>query len=202
MKDILLIGSGSHIYSCIDVIECQKKSKIKRFIDRKKKKLTNYTYNYLGKDKDLVKIRKNIKNAHISVGQIKNLNLRSKLYLKAKRLKYYFPKIISPNAYISKKANVGEGTIIMHGVIINANAVIGKNCIINTGAIIEHDVKIGNHCHISTGAKINGGVKIENNSFVGSGTVVKQEVKISSGCFINANLFIDRDLKKNVTKIK
>ena len=136
----------------------------------------------------------------ISLLDNKNLNLRSKLYLKAKRLKYYFPNYL-PNAYISKSKCRGRH-IIMHGVIINANAVIGKNCIINTGAIIEHDVKIGNHCHISTGAKINGGVKIENNSFVGSGTVVKQEVKISSGCFINANLFIDRDLKKNVTKIK
>ena len=36
------------------------------------------------------------------------------------------PVIISPNAYVSKFSKIEEGTIIMHGAVINSNANIGK----------------------------------------------------------------------------
>ena len=41
------------------------------------------------------------------------------------------PVIVSPNAYVSKRAQIGNGTIIYHDAIVNTNAKIGKNCIIN-----------------------------------------------------------------------
>ena len=45
----------------------------------------------------------------------------------------------------SKHCTIGEGTIIMHDVIINAKASVGFNCIINNKALIEHDAKIAHN---------------------------------------------------------
>ena len=112
-------------------------------------------------------------------------------------LNFFFPVVVSPLAYLSKSAIVGDGTIIMHKAIVNAKAKIGKNCIINTGAIIEHDVVIGDNCHISTGSIVNGGAQIGNNTFIGSGSVIKQNIKLGSGSLINAKKFIDKDLKNS-----
>jgi len=196
MKKIILIGGGGHCRSCIDVIEKEKKFKVLGIVDNKKNILIK-KYKLIGSDKDLDKISKKIKNAIITIGHIKNSDLRERLYKKLIKLKFNLPLVISPLAYVSKNALVGAGTIIMHRALININAKIGKNCIINTGAIIEHDVVIGDNCHISTGSIINGGVTIEKNSFIGSNAVVKQNIKIGKNSFVNANLFIKKKLHKN-----
>ena len=196
MKKIILIGGGGHCRSCIDVIEKEKKFKVLGIVDNKKNILIK-KYKLIGSDKDLDKISKKIKNAIITIGHIKNSDLRERLYKKLIKLKFNLPLVISPLAYVSKNALVGAGTIIMHRALININAKIGKNCIINTGAIIEHDVVIGDNCHISTGSIINGGVTIEKNSFIGSNAVVKQNIKIGKNSFVNANEFIKKNLHKN-----
>jgi sugar O-acyltransferase (sialic acid O-acetyltransferase NeuD family) len=197
MKKILLIGGGRHLNSCVDVIREQKKYSIIGYLDKNLKKNRRDEIKNLGNDNQLVILRKKIKHAHVTIGQIINLKIREKVFNKLKKLKFDLPIILSPFSVISKSSTIGEGTIIMHGAIINANAKIGKNCIINTGAIIEHDATIGNHCHISTGAIINGGAIIGNNSFIGSGSIIKQEIKVGSKCFINSNLFINNNLKTN-----
>ena len=183
--------------SCIDVLLTQKKFSIAGYLDKKNRGKFNENIKWLGDDNSLKNLKKKIENIHISVGHIKNSSIREKIYKKLKKKKFIFPKILSPFSYISKNSIIDEGTVVMHGVVINAKAKIGKNCIINTGSIIEHDAIIGDNCHISTGTIINGGVKIGNNTFVGSGTVVRQEIIIGSKSFINANLFINKNLKKN-----
>ena len=42
MKKIILIGSGGHAKSCVDVIEMEKKFKIVGFVDKNSKKLLGY----------------------------------------------------------------------------------------------------------------------------------------------------------------
>ncbi len=194
-KKIILIGAGGHCNSCIDVIEQENRYKIVGLIDKKKK--SNSKYKIIGTDKDLKKIKKNCNNILVSIGQIKNFFAREKIYKFGKKNNFNFPIIISPNAFVSKEAKLGEGTIIMHGAIVNKNAKIGRNCIINTGSIVEHDVHIGDNCHISTGAIVNGGVTIGQNSFIGSGSVIKQSLKIGNQCFINAKKFLQKSLKNN-----
>src|SRR5690606_32925171 len=99
-------------------------------------------------------------------------------YESLKEIGYKLPVITSPLAYVSRHAQIGEGTLIMHHALVNANANIGKNCIINSKALIEHDAQVGDHCHISTASVINGGVVVENNTFVGSNSTSKQEANL------------------------
>ena len=196
MKKIILIGAGGHCVSCADVIELQRKFKIVGLIDNKKK---NFLLNYkiIGNDKELKKFSRKIQYALITTGCIKNSKIRENLFKKISNYGFKFPVIISPLSYVSKHASIGEGTIVMHGSVINAGAKIGKNCIINSKSLIEHDVVIEDYCHISTRSTVNGGVIIKKNSFVGSCSVIKQNLKIGKNCFINANLFLQKNLKDN-----
>ena len=116
----------------------------------KKEKIASTVFGYpvLGTDKELKKISKKIKHAFISVGQIKTSTIRINLYEKVVEAGFKLPVIISPHAYVSRRAKIGEGTIIMHGAVVDANAIIGKNCIINTSCIVEHDVIFADHCHV------------------------------------------------------
>ena len=197
MKKIILVGAGGHAKSCIDIIEKISHFKIIGLIDKKfkKKRINNYP---LVKFKKVKKKNKNISYLLICIGQIVNSNLRKKLFKEGISKGYKFTKIISPNSYVSPKAKIGNGTIVMHGAIVNAGAVIGKNCIINSKSLIEHDVTVGDHCHISTGAILNGGVSLKDDSFVGSGSIIKEGVKIGKKTIIPGNVFVNKNLKGNL----
>ena len=184
-KEILLVGGGGHCKSVIDVIELEDKYKIAGIID--KKELVGQEilgYKIIGCDDDLEELFKRYKYALVTVGQIESSSLRVTLFNLLKKIGYMLPIIISPLAYVSKYANIAEGTVVLHNALINADARVGKNCIINTKALIEHDVMIEDNCHISTAAVINGGVLVKENSFFGSSATSKEYIEVNG--FIKA----------------
>lgn len=184
-EEILLIGGGGHCKSLIDVIELEDRYSIAGIIDKKELLGSDVLgYKVIGCDEDLVSLRTQYKNAVITVGQIYSNSVRVKLLHLLQALDFHLPKIISPLAYVSKYAQIDEGSVIMHQALINASAKIGKNCIINTKALIEHDAVIEDNCHISTGAIVNGGSIIKANSFYGSNATSKEYIEVNQ--FIKA----------------
>ena len=198
MNEIILIGAGGHACACIDVIENMQQYEIAGLVDKSiKSNVELLGYPILGRDDDLARLRKTFSYALITIGQIKNAARRLSLYKLLVSLGYTLPNIISPFAYVSRHAQVGNGTIIMPGAIVNANAHIGLNCIINSAALVEHDAVIGDHCHIATGAIINGEVKVGAESFVGSGTVTHQCISIGENCVIGAGAVLHKNVAAN-----
>jgi len=186
--DIILIGGGGHCKACIDVIEMQNLYNIAGIIDiAEKVGQTILGYPVIGCDENIEDIAKQYNNYLITIGQIKSFMKRYKLFDQIKKVNGVFPVIISPLAHVSKHASIQEGSIIMHGTIVNANANIGSNCIINNNALIEHDVTIENHCHVSTGAIINGNSVVKAGSFIGSNATVIESMIIEENSFIKAN---------------
>lgn len=193
---IILVGAGGHARSCIDVIEEIGYYKIAGLIGVQKEVGDRFMgYKILGTDADLPTLSKIYKHAIITVGQIKTPDVRKKLFTKVNTNGFDLPSIVSPLSHVARHADLGRGTFVMHGVIINANAKIGDNCIINTNALIEHDAKIDAHCHISTGAIINGGSSVGRGSFIGSGSVIKQGIKVGSNCIVGMGVSVRHNLK-------
>jgi sugar O-acyltransferase (sialic acid O-acetyltransferase NeuD family) len=191
VKEILLIGGGGHCKSVIDVIEQEGQFQIVGIIDKTELFGTNVLgYPVIGNDLDLKNLAKKYAYALITIGQIKSPNQRIKLFDLAKKAGFIIPSILSPRAYISKHAFIGDGTVVMHDALINAKATIGNNCIINSKALIEHDSVILEHCHISTNATINGGVVVESGCFIGSGVITKESITIGKNSFIKAGSLV------------
>jgi len=57
----------------------------------------------------------------------------------AEKVKHCFATLIHPTAYIAKDVEVGEGTIVLAGAVIQTGAKIGKHAIINSNVTIDHD---------------------------------------------------------------
>ena len=186
MKEkIILIGGGGHCNACIDVIELSGHFHIKGIVDVPDKlhqKLLGYEI--IATDDNLPQLVNENENFLVTLGQIKSPEKRIKIFQILKDLKAKLPIIISPLSYVSRHAQIDEGTIVMHHALVNAGAHIGKNCIINSKALIEHDAVIANHCHIATGAIINGGVTVGSGTFFGSKSVSKEYVEIGKNVVI------------------
>lgn len=199
---IVLIGGGGHCKSCIDVIECAAKYAIAGIVDIKKKlRHSVLGYKIFDTDNYLPDLVKEFQYFFITLGQIKSPEKRISLFNTLKDSGVKLPLIISPFAYVSKHAEIGDGTIIMHQALVNAGAKIGSNCIINTKALIEHDAIIGDHCHISTGAIINGGVKVGTRTFFGSNSMTREYIEIGSDCIIGGKVSVMQSVSsKNILK--
>jgi len=198
MNDIILIGAGGHARACIEVIESGGQYKIAGLVEKDERiDEKKIGYPIIGVDEDLETLRQKYTYALVTVGQIKSPKTRIKIYKTLKKLEYQLPVVISSSAYLSKYTEIYEGTIIMHGVLLNAGVEIGANCIINNKALVEHDVKIGNHCHIATGAILNGEIQVGEGTFIGSGVITKQSIKIGENCVVGAGCVIKKNLYDN-----
>ena len=195
MIPLLLIGGGGHCNSCIDVIETEGRYRVFGVVQPSgEKSLSVMGYPVVGSDDDLPAWLAQTAKALITVGQIRSPETRMRLYEKLKTLGAELPVVRSPHAVQSKHASLGEGTVLMHGCVVNANAKIGVNCILNSQALIEHDVIIGDHCHISTSARVNGEVQIGNGCFIGSGAVLREGIRIGAYAIIGAGQVVLSDV--------
>jgi sugar O-acyltransferase (sialic acid O-acetyltransferase NeuD family) len=104
------------------------------------------------------------------------------------------PVLTHPNAVIGEQVELGAGTVVMAGAVVNCCTKIGKGCIINTGSTIDHDNNIEGFAHISPGAHLAGTVKVGQGSWLGIGSVVSNNVNITSGCIIGAGSVVVRDI--------
>ena len=193
-ENIILIGAGGHALSCIDVIEQENKYNIRGLVglkDEVGKKISGY--DVIATQDELVNLSKDFRYAFIAIGQIKSVKLRIDLYESVLNIGFEIPSIISPQSFISRTVQIGEGTIIMNGVILNSGVRIGNNCIINSKALIEHGTQVADHCHISTGAILNGDCVVESKSFVGSGAVVKHGITIKTSSFVNMGQIVTKN---------
>ena len=194
-RPLILIGGGGHCKSVIEVAESAG-YEIKGILDMPDEvgKEVLPGHKVIGTD-DEVPLYVEECEFVISVGFIKNPALRIKLYNKVKTAGGRLATIIASTAYVSKYAELGEGTVIMHHAFVNAGAKIGDNCIINTFVNIEHDAVVGNQCHISTGTMVNGECKIGENCFIGSQSVCANCIEIASDIIVGAGSVVRKSIR-------
>lgn len=125
----------------------------------------------------------------LSVGN--NLT-RKKLSARFPDLNY--PALIHSATSVSRRASLGEGTVIMSGVSVNADVRIGRHCILNTNSSVDHDCIIGDFAHISPNAALAGDVKVGEGAHIGIGASVIQGISIGKWAVIGAGAVIIRDV--------
>lgn len=131
----------------------------------------------------------------ISIG---NNQIRKKI---AQNLDVNFITLIHPHSNISKRASIGEGTVVMGGVSVNSSSKIGKHVILNTNCSVDHDCVIEDFVHISPNVGLAGNVIVREGSHVGIGASIIQGIKIGKWCTIGAGSVIIKDVPDYATVV-
>ncbi len=193
-ETILLLGAGGHARACIDVIEQEGRFQVAGLVGLPEEVGREVLgYPVLGSDDDLPALLGQYSAGIVVIGQIKTPVPRMTQFAHLRAYGLCVPVMVSPRAYVSRHASVGDGSFVLHGAVINASASVGENCIVNSLSLIEHDVLIEDHCHIATGARINSGVRIGEGSFIGSGSLIRQGVAIGRNCIIGMGQVVLKD---------
>ena len=194
MKPLILVGGGGHCKSVIEVAESAGHTilGILERPDNTEKRVMGYPV--IGTDDDIPAYVDKVEFI-VTVGFIKKVAVRVRLHDEILSLGGKLATLIASTARVSSHAIIGEGTVIMHQVVINADARVGKGCIINTSCNIEHDVTIGDHCHISTGAMVNGSCNVGECTFVGSQSVIVNDVSVAAHSIIAAGSVVRENIR-------
>ncbi|MBV5341802.1 MAG: NeuD/PglB/VioB family sugar acetyltransferase [Deltaproteobacteria bacterium] len=199
--EIILVGAGGHAHACIDVIEQHAEYRIVGLVGRPNEVGEKHLgYDVIASDDDLPALVDRYRNAIITVGQIKSPDIRIRLYQHVKNYGFNIPVIVSPRAYVSRHATVGEGSIVMHDALVNAGARIGVNCIVNTKALVEHDAIVEDHCHVSTGSIVNGGASVKEKTFIGSNAMIGHAIEIEKSSIVHGGEAVTRSLPSKTNR--
>jgi sugar O-acyltransferase (sialic acid O-acetyltransferase NeuD family) len=100
--------------------------------------------------------------------------------------------LIHPDARIASDVEIGEGTLIGMGALVQTGARIGRHAIINTGAVVEHDNHIGDFAHVAPGAVLAGDVVVGDGALIGAGAVILPGIHIGPGAVVGAGAVVTR----------
>jgi sugar O-acyltransferase (sialic acid O-acetyltransferase NeuD family) len=98
------------------------------------------------------------------------------------------------HAVIAGDARLGEGTVLMAGVVVNSDADIGRHVIVNTGASVDHDCVVEDGVHLAPGVRLCGGCRVGKGALVGVGAVLVPGVQVGAGAVVGAGSVIIEDL--------
>jgi len=160
---LIILGAGGYGQTVADVAEQSGEYEEIYFLDD-----NSTADNVIGKCEDFVKhkdylIYPAFGNNQMRLGWIERLLNEN----------YRIPTIIHPTAYISPKAKIEDGCVILPHAVINTNCVIKKGCIINCGSIVDHGCIIEECVHICLGTIVKAENRIEKCSKIEAGNVVE-----------------------------
>jgi sugar O-acyltransferase (sialic acid O-acetyltransferase NeuD family) len=102
--------------------------------------------------------------------------------------------VAHPKTIIHDSVDIGKGTVICAGVVIQPDTIIGDHVIINTGATVDHDCRIEDFVHVAPGAHLAGNVSVRRGAFLGLGVVVIPGVTIGEGAIVGAGSVVIDDI--------
>lgn len=109
--------------------------------------------------------------------------------------------LVHPDAIISRRVQIGQGTVVMAGAVINSDVTIGQGCIINTCASVDHDCKIGDYVHVSVGAHVAGTCEIGKGTWIGAGAVVSNNIRIHDDSIVGAGAVVVSNIEQSGTYV-
>lgn len=198
MKEkLLIIGASGHGKVVADIALKMKKWKSIAFLDDDESIKSSMGFDVIGTSKNAFR---HLDEYDVFVG-IGNNAIRENIQNKIEVEGASIPTLIHPRAIIGEQVEVGSGTVIMAGVVINCCTRIGEGCIINTGATVDHDSLIEDYVHISPGVHVAGTVTVGQGSWLGIGSMVSNNINITSGCNIGAGAVVIKSLTEPGTYV-
>ncbi len=193
-EKLVVFGAGGHAKVVIDTIERQGNHEIAGLLDDniQRKGERFFGYPVLGTRAELpALISAQLCHALVAIGDNAG---RAAVAAYLDQLGWRFASAIHPRASIGRGVNIGPGSVVMAGCVVNADAYLGRHVIVNTGATVDHDCRIEDAVHIAPGCHLCGGVRVGLGSLLGAGTTVTPGVRIGRRVIVGAGATVIRDV--------
>lgn len=192
---VIILGAGGHAKVLIDVLHASR-AVIAGIVDSEPALAGSSLLSVpvLGNDDILTDFSPSEVQLVNALGSVGLPTKRRQLFERFKGMGYFFATVVHPSAVVALDVELGEGTQIMAGAVVQPGCCIGINSIINTCVSIDHDCIIGDHVHIAPGGTLSGGVKVGTGCHLGTGATVIQGIEIGKQSLVAAGAVVIRNV--------
>ncbi len=194
---MVIVGSGGHAKVCIDIARKSGEYEIVGLLDDDPEQCNKRVLGLEvlgGREKFEELLRDGVTHGFCGIG---HNAFRLDITEHLKDAGFVVPILRHPMTSIGDSVEIGEGTILVAGAIVNADSHVGRACLLNTACSVDHDNILGDGVHISPGARLGGGVKIGDRVQVGIGATLLPNVSIGHDTIIGGGAVVLRDVPCN-----
>lgn len=200
MKNVLIFGASGHGSVVLEILERSEEFQPVGFVDSFIKKGTKKNgYQVLGSEYDLLHIleKYSIYGGIVAVG---DNWIRRRLVRVIQQLApgFVFINAIHPSAILGRNVIMGQGNVVMPGVIVNANSLIGDHCILNTSCSLGHDGVMSSYSSLAPGSCCGGNLFLGEGTVISLGSNVIENITIGSWSLVGAGSLVLNDIPEEV----
>ena len=111
------------------------------------------------------------------------------------------PAIVNPSAFVSSRARMGQGVLLMGFNAVNHQARLGDFVVLDWHATVGHHSSVGEACFLSPGVNVTGRVTMGAEVYLGAGCRVVPEVSIGEGTVVGAGATVTSNLPNHVLAV-
>lgn len=194
-RRIVIWGASGHAMVVADIIRLLATYEIVGFLDDVEPERQNTKFQgipILGGREQLDKLRDS--GVEFLIVGIGDCAARLELADIARGKGFSLATAIHPRAIIADDVEVGAGTMVAAGAVINPGSSIGSNVIINTCASVDHECLIADGAHVGPGVNLGGNVTVGSGSWIGIGAKVRDGIVIGARAIVGAGAVVLHDV--------
>ncbi|MFL6332970.1 MAG: acetyltransferase [Pyrinomonadaceae bacterium] len=112
-----------------------------------------------------------------------------------------FASAVSPLAYVSPEASLGDGVMVFPHAFVSDGSSLGDHAVVNVGSSVSHDAQIGRFGTLGPGVRVAGRVSVGEGAYLGVGSSVIDRVSVGAWTTVGGGACVTRDLPANVTAV-
>ncbi len=110
-----------------------------------------------------------------------------------------YAALIHSSASLSSRAEIGNGSVLLHNVVVSHGVALAAHVLVSAACIISHDTRVDDGVTFAAGVIVNGGCKIGAGSYLGSACVIRECVTIGEGSVVGMGAVVTRDVPPGAT---
>lgn len=199
MMNIVIFGASGHGSVVLDIIENEGRYSPVGFLDSFKEIGTRVNgYEVLGTEHDLLEImdRFDVRGGIVAIGD--NWTRRHIAHTILQMAPgFEFIRAVHPSAILGKDTEIGSGSVVMPGVIVNANSRIGNHCILNTRSSLGHDSQMADYSSLAPMVCAGGNFRLGYCSAIGLGANLIENVSVDQHSVVGAGSLVTSHVPSN-----
>lgn len=105
-----------------------------------------------------------------------------------------YANVVHPSAVIPAATRLGNGTIVLAGVIATTPVSVGSHVTVMPGTILTHDDEVASFATFASGVRLSGGVRVGEGAYLGAGAVVREHLAIGAWATVGAGALVLEDV--------
>lgn len=110
-----------------------------------------------------------------------------------------FATLIHPSAWVGKRVEIGDGTMICANAVVTTDVYVGRHAILNVGCTVSHDSHLEDYVTLAPGARIPGNVYVGEGVEFGVNAAILPGRRIGAWSILGAGALAVQDVPAHVT---